>query len=108
MFARGGSVSELIADSQPSGGRCGLACGVVVSDLFTWVFDRGGNRSPLLALSTETEAVSLLAVPLGPAAAASMLAVTTTKPATKTTFLKYARRIDLLRMAKVAFAKSGP
>jgi hypothetical protein len=79
-----------------------------VSELFTCVFDRGDNRSPLLALSTETEAVSSLAVPLGSVAAASMLMVTTTKPATKATFLKYARHIDLLRTAKVAFAKSGP
>lgn len=88
-----------------------------MSELFTCVFDRGGNRSPLFALSTDTdvdgllpvtEASGALPVPLGSAAAASMLTITTTKPATTMSLFKYTRRIDLLRSTKVAFATCGP
>src|SRR5271157_5422928 len=113
MCARIGSASELNAASQPRG-RCfgGVGGVVVTSEGLACVLDIEAydNRSPLLARSTETEAAGSCPVALGAVIAKRTPAVTKTKPATTMTPLKYAdvTRIDLLQVAKVAFATSVP
>src|ERR1039457_4044248 len=108
MCARLGSASELKAGSQPSGSPFGV---VVRSELFTCVFELKayGNRSPLLARSTETRAACCPPPVLGAVIVARALAVIKTKPAATISFLKCANgtQMNLLRGANVAIARCG-